>query len=843
MDWQLVMLFIYTIDISDKNNAVNTQIESIQSLVFTALFTTFLQVYQTLRTRVQLDDEGNQSPAENQATFLHSIWSYAFRNNWYFCLQQYHTIALWILKKTDAGFGITQELTRALLSMVSLTISVEVWYKLNIIWQQSGMNVGFAYYRYLYAPSAFAKHILSQALYGISVPALLLSLSGLLLTVKDGVPLNWNFMILLFANLLFTIVDRSISALGLAPHWFVRYRVTTCFLSYLVIVNVALVYMRKLRGWDRKKMLMNDVKEETENEDLSEIAEEVYKNTGLRTDIKTKVPTNQKQHQQIQCIFIILFRHCKQYVDKYSNSNCVIQSRIHSNVLTSFFLNYSMDKSKERQVYNSILEVIGNTPLIRLNKIPKEEGVECEILAKCEFLNPTGSHKDRIALNLIETAEKEGHLKPGGTIIEATSGNTGLALSFVAAVKGYKAVMVAVPKTSQEKVDLMKGFGADVVKSKVNSSKDPEGIFAMAERLKESTPGAFYTSQFSNKANPETHYKNTSEEIYSQCGGKLDFLFMAAGTGGTISGNGKKLKEKVPTLKVIGCDPVGSVIGTPGGNYIPFKVEGVGYDFVPPNCNLKVVDEWIKFNDRDAFMMTRRLMMEEGLMCGGSAGGILWCAIDFAKKAKLGKEHTIVIILPDTCRNYLTKQVNKEWLLEYGFIDEESYRHMALEDSLLPEKRFGDSLQLKDLDTKALKVLKLDDSIGTVWDLLEKEKLAIVNKTGLARDGDFKGILTAKAILTAISSGKFSFEDTIDKVMKTDYSVLSENLRVSTVGRMLELKEYILYRRSDTKQVYMVTEAEIMRKLKEGVKEDMEKTAEQVQKVSIGDYACQSVNR
>ncbi len=473
-----------------------------------------------------------------------------------------------------------------------------------------------------------------------------------------------------------------------------------------------------------------------------------------------------------------------------------------------------MERPKTRKICNSILDAIGNTPMVRLNKLPKEEGVECEVLVKCEFLNPTGSHKDRLALNLIETAEREGKLKPGGTIIEATSGNTGLALSFVAAVKGYKAIMVAVPKTSQEKADLIRGFGADVVKSKTNASRGPEGIFAMAENYSKTIPGAFYASQFNNKANPLTHYKSTAEEIYDQCGGKLDYFFMSAGTGGTISGTGKKLKEKVSTLKVIGCDPVGSLIGSPGGMYLPFRVEGVGYDFVPDNCDLKVIDEWIKFNDRNAFNIARRLMREEGIMCGGSAGGILWSALDYARRNKLTKDHTLVVMLPDTGRNYLTKQVNNEWLFEYGFVDEEAYRKMAFEDSLLPEKRFGDGILLKELDARAINVVRLDDTIGAVWDILSKDGLVIANKTGREQDDDFKGLVTSTDAMVAISSGKFTFEDKVEKILKTDYCMLSDGLKVSTAGKILETREFLLFKRDDTKKIHIITSKDIMAKLK-----------------------------
>jgi cystathionine beta-synthase len=465
---------------------------------------------------------------------------------------------------------------------------------------------------------------------------------------------------------------------------------------------------------------------------------------------------------------------------------------------------------EKKKVLDSILEAIGNTPMVRLNKIPKEEGVECEVLVKCEYMNPTGSHKDRLALNLIETAEREGKLTPGGTVIEATSGNTGLALAFVAAVKGYRAIMVTLPKTSQEKTDLIQGFGADTVRTKTNSSKGPDSLFAVAEKLTASIPGAFYTSQFTNPANPVTHYVRTAEEIVYQCDGKLDCFFMSAGTGGTISGTGKKLKEKIPGVKVIGCDPVGSVIGSAGGVFIPFKVEGVGYDFVPKNCDLSVIDEWLKFSDKDAFDLARRVTREEGLMCGGSSGGIIWCALQYAKKMKLTKDQRVVVILADTSRNYLTKYVNNEWLLEYGFADEDTYRKVAMEASLFPDKRYGDDLQLKDLECPELKIVHPEQTIGEVWKLLQTENFVMVN--GLEQ-GKYRGILLSKDALSAISTGKFTFADTVEKIFKTDFCILSETIKVSTAGKMLESREYLLFKRSDTQKIYVATPATIMAKL------------------------------
>ena len=474
-----------------------------------------------------------------------------------------------------------------------------------------------------------------------------------------------------------------------------------------------------------------------------------------------------------------------------------------------------MDNKKTKHILNNILEAIGNTPLIRLNKLPKEEGVECEVLVKCEFFNPTGSHKDRLSLNLVETAEKDGSLKPGGTIIEATSGNTGLGLCLIAAVKGYKAIMVAQQKTSQEKVDLIKSLGADVVMAKSNSTTDPEGVMCVAEKLRDSIPNSYYTQQFSNPANPVTHYRTTGVELYEQCEGKLDYFFMAAGTGGTISGTGRILKEKIPGVKIIGCDPIGSVIGSSGTIYMPFKVEGVGRDVVPPNCDLKVIDDWVKFSDRGAFDIARRVMREEGIMCGGSAGGVLWSALEYAKKHKLTKDQRIIAFLPDTSRNYLTRFVNNEWLLEYGFIEEEEYRRISMEDSLLPEKRYGDNLKLKDLGCEVLGVVNPDATFGSIWKMLQKDGVVMVKPSSGPTEDSYKGVVTSKDALAAISTGKLTFKDKIEKIVKPDYCVLSEELKVSTAGKMLDSREYLLFKRSPSKVICIVKVADIMSKMNE----------------------------
>ncbi len=320
---------------------------------------------------------------------------------------------------------------------------------------------------------------------------------------------------------------------------------------------------------------------------------------------------------------------------------------------------------------NNVLELIGNTPLVRLNKVTK--GVKPLILAKLEPQNPGGSVKDRIGVEIIEDAEKKGLLKPGGTIVEATSGNTGVGLALVAAVKGYKAVFVMPDKMSMEKVRLLRAFGAKVVITPTAVARDsPESYYSTAARIAKETPNSFYANQYHNQKNPEAHYKTTGPEIWEQTGGKVDVFIAGVGTGGTISGIAKYLKEKNPKVKIIGVDPEGSVFHHEAKGekwqFHTYKVEGIGEDFLPTTAHLDLIDEFVVVSDKDSFLMARRLAKEEGLFVGGSAGSAVHAALQVAKK--YGKDKTIVILLPDSGYRYLSKFFSDDWMEENGFLEE-----------------------------------------------------------------------------------------------------------------------------------------------------------------------------
>jgi cystathionine beta-synthase len=311
--------------------------------------------------------------------------------------------------------------------------------------------------------------------------------------------------------------------------------------------------------------------------------------------------------------------------------------------------------------HENIIDAVGNTPLIRLGRIERGEGIGARILAKVEYLNPGGSVKDRPAVKMLEVAEKEGLLKPGGTVVEPTSGNTGAGLALAAAVKGYHCICVMPEKASKEKQDLLKALGAEVVVTPSLPPEDPESYYAVAERLAREIPGGFKPGQYENPANPLAHYETTGPEVWEQTHGHITHFVAGMGTCGTITGMGRYLKERNPEVKVVGADPEGSIFSDPD-NVHEYAVEGVGEDFYPGNHDPEVVDEVIQVDDRESFLMTRRLMREEGLFVGGSCGMAVVAAVRVAKW--LPESAVVVVLLPDTGRNYVSKVFDDEWVLE-----------------------------------------------------------------------------------------------------------------------------------------------------------------------------------
>ncbi len=347
------------------------------------------------------------------------------------------------------------------------------------------------------------------------------------------------------------------------------------------------------------------------------------------------------------------------------------------------------------RVYSNILSAIGHTPIIKLNRVVK--GSPHTFYAKVESFNPGGSIKDRVALSMIEAAEKRGELKAGGTIIEATSGNTGIGLAMVASVKGYKCIFVMPDKISKEKQDILKAYGAQVVITPTGvEPEDPRSHYEVARKLVENTPNCFYTNQYHNPDNPTQHYESTAPEIWEQMGGKIDVFVAGAGTGGTISGVGRYLKEKNKNIKVVCADPVGSILFDLfySGKVIepprPYKVEGVGEDMLPENVHFKYMDGFIRVTDEESFRMTKRLIAEEGLCVGPSSAMALVGAIKYGEK--LEKPSQILVIMPDNGRAYLSKAFNDDWLIENKFIDpreKQEFARIVSVDQLFKEKNWS----------------------------------------------------------------------------------------------------------------------------------------------------------
>ncbi|MCB9645625.1 MAG: cystathionine beta-synthase [Deltaproteobacteria bacterium] len=396
------------------------------------------------------------------------------------------------------------------------------------------------------------------------------------------------------------------------------------------------------------------------------------------------------------------------------------------------------------EIYDSILQAIGQTPMVRIQNVGKEYG--CEILAKCEFMNAGGSVKDRIGRRMVLEAEKSGRIKPGDTLIEPTSGNTGIGMALTAAIRGYRMIITMPEKMSREKQVVLEALGAEIIRTPTEAAWDaPESHIGVAKKLHEILPNSHILDQYANPDNPDAHYYETAEEILEQTGGKLDFLVSAAGTGGTITGVAKRLKEVLPNVKIVGVDPVGSILAGEGP-ISSYKVEGIGYDFIPDVLDRSLIDEWIKTEDRESFILARRLIRREGLLCGGSSGSAMYAALEIAKKNPGAR---IVVILPDSVRNYMTKFMDDQWMKENGFTE----RRWA-------EETVGDILRR--LPKRELVVATSSDVVA---DAVRRMKRHGISQLPVIDDSRLVGIVTESDLLGRIVESQATLNTTVAEVM------------------------------------------------------------------------------
>ncbi|MBL8189628.1 MAG: cysteine synthase [Acidobacteria bacterium] len=428
---------------------------------------------------------------------------------------------------------------------------------------------------------------------------------------------------------------------------------------------------------------------------------------------------------------------------------------------------------------NNILELIGGTPLVKLNKLNR--GLKPLMLAKIESLNPGGSVKDRIGQAMIDRAERLGELKPGGTIVEATSGNTGIGLALTCSVRGYRSIFVMTDKCSQEKVRYLKALGADVIVVPAAAKMDsPDHYVNTAKRIAAETPNAILTNQYANPANPEVHYHTTGPEVWEDTDGKVTHFVAGMGTGGTISGTGRYLKEKNPAIKIIGADPFGSAIKgfKDSGKLMaasPYLVEGIGQEIIPENVQLKYIDEIINVTDRDSFNTARRLGREEGIFCGGSSGTIAWAALKAAES--LTENDVMVFIICDTGERYLSKFLSDEWMKEKRLLGDERMTVGLLND-------------LK-LNTGRLRLVSVSPSgkVGEALDLMNNHGLS---QLPIIEEGKSVGSVRETRIVTQLLDNRELIEAPVTEVMEASFPVVAETVEVQRAKQYLKESPAIL---------------------------------------------------
>lgn len=442
------------------------------------------------------------------------------------------------------------------------------------------------------------------------------------------------------------------------------------------------------------------------------------------------------------------------------------------------------------KVLNSILETIGETPLVRMHRVGSD--LPCNLYAKCEYFNPGGSVKDRIAFRMIDEAEKSGRIRPGDTLIEPTSGNTGIGMALAGAVKGYRVIITMPEKMSHEKQVVLEALGATIIRTPTEAAWDaPESHIGVALRMEKELPNAHILDQYKNPANPQAHYETTGQEIYDALDGKVDMVVIGAGTGGTITGVARKLKELVPKCIVVGADPVGSILAGPS-EVRSYKVEGIGYDFIPDVLDRDLVDTWVKTTDSSSFLLARRLIHEEGFLCGGSSGAAMDAALKEAKKLPAGAN--CVVILPDSIRNYLTKFVDQKWMDSNRFVS-----GISAEGTVARYiERFKEPVESIDIKTRLNEAVELMRVRG-------------FSQLPVTKDGQLAGVLNEKDLLGLLTTGTgVSPNAEVGKILSGNFISVSRETPLIAVQEVMTSDNYAVVVDEDRRPLRVITRIDLL---------------------------------
>lgn len=449
--------------------------------------------------------------------------------------------------------------------------------------------------------------------------------------------------------------------------------------------------------------------------------------------------------------------------------------------------------------YNSIIDTIGNTPLVKLNKVNK--GIPGTILVKVEYFNPGNSMKDRMAIKMIDDAEKEGVLKPGGTIIEGTSGNTGMGLALVAISRGYKCIFTLADKQSKEKMDILRAVGAEVIVCPTNvSPDDPRSYYSVARKLNQEIPNSFYPNQYDNISNAKAHYETTGPEIWEGTEGKITHWAAGVGTGGSMCGTSKYLKEQNPKIVSIGIDSYGSVFKKYKETGIfdekeiyPYLTEGIGEDILPKNVDFSMIDSFVKVTDKDGAIMTRRLAREEGLFCGWSCGSAVHGALEYAKE-NMKEDDMMVIILPDHGTRYLGKIYNDDWMRDHGFLETNDY---ATARNIVAKRNGSFELKSVESNQKVIEVVKMLDQLS-------------VSQLPVVKNGEFVGSVTDTRLLNKLVENPELKNQPISEIMDAPFKFISANTTVDTISSMMNHGDKALMVMDENQKAHIITKQDLL---------------------------------